>query len=487
MTPRLRAALAATATAALLSACATTGTTTPASKPAKSETPAKPPRAGLDPSARPDPFPSTYAPLPSRTTAIRGATVLTAAGQEIPNGVVVMSGGKIVAVGGADTAIPADAEVIDGTGKWITPGIIDSHSHLGVYPSPSVPAKSDGNEATDPNTAYVWAEHSLWPQDPGFNRARAGGVTTLQILPGSANLFGGRSVAVRNVPSVTMQGMKFPGAPYGVKMACGENPKRVYGGKGRTPSTAMGNVAGYRRAWIDAADYARRWDDYRAKTEKGEKADAPKRDLTLDTLAGVLRGEILVQNHCYRADEMAIMIDVAKEFGYKITMFHHASEAYKAGALLAKEGICFATWADWQGFKMESLDGIEANAAIAYKAGACTVIHSDDETMTQRLNQEAALAMAAGNRIGFGITRAEAISWITANPAKAMGIADQTGSLVTGKRADVVIWSGDPFSTYSLAERVFLDGAVVYDRKDPRYQPKSDFELGTPGAGAFHQ
>jgi imidazolonepropionase-like amidohydrolase len=417
---------------------------------------------------------------------IRGATILTATGQQIDNGVIFMSGGKIVSVGGPDTPIPADVAVIDGRGKWVTPGIIDAHSHLGVYPSPAVGARSDGNEATDPNTAYVWAEHSIWPQDPGFNRARAGGVTTLMILPGSANLFGGRSVTVRNVPSVTMQGMKFPGAPYGVKMACGENPKRVYGGKGRTPATAMGNVSGYRRAWIDAADYARRWDDYRAKVEKGEKADAPKRDLTMDTLSGVLRGEILVQNHCYRADEMAVMIDIAREFGYKITMFHHASEAYKLGAVLAKEDICFATWADWQGFKMESLDGIEANAAIAWKAGACTVIHSDDETMTQRLNQEAALAMTAGNQIGFGITRAEAIAWITANPAKAMGIADQTGTLEAGKRADVVLWSADPFSVYAVAEQVYLDGALVYDRKDPRFQPKSDFELGRPGEGAFH-
>jgi|SRR5215217_3474331 len=484
MTARLRATLAAGATAALMAACATTGTSAPA-KPAKAEGSSRPVRPGMDPGAQAAPFASTYAPLPSRATVIRGATVLTADGRQIENGVVFFSGGKIVSVGGPETAIPADVAVIEAAGKWVTPGVIDAHSHLGVYPSPSVPAKSDGNEAVDPNTANVWAEHSIWPQDPGFNRARAGGVTTLMILPGSANLFGGRSVTVRNVPSVTMQGMKFPDAPYGVKMACGENPKRVYGGKSRSPATAMGNVAGYRKAWIDAAEYARKWDDYRDKREKGDKADAPKRDLGLDTLAGVLRGEILVQNHCYRADEMAVMIDIAKEFGYKITMFHHASEAYKVGALLAKEDICFATWADWQGFKMESLDGIEANAAIAYKAGACTVIHSDDETMTQRLNQEAALAMAAGNRIGFGITRAEAISWITSNPAKALGIGGQTGQLIPGKRADVVVWSADPFSVYAVAETVYIDGAVVYDRRDPRYQPKSDFELGTPGAGDF--
>jgi imidazolonepropionase-like amidohydrolase len=487
MTFRFGAALAATATAALLAACATTGTTATPAKPAASSTPAKPVPAGLDPAARPDPFPSTYAPFPAGATAIRGATILTATGQQIDNGVIVLQGGKILAVGGADTAIPDGVTVIDGRGKWVTPGIIDAHSHLGVYPSPGVASRSDGNEATDPVTANVWAEHSVWPQDPGFNRARAGGVTTLQILPGSANLFGGRSITLRNVPSVTMQGMKMPGAPYGLKMACGENPKRVYGNKGRSPSTAMGNVAGYRRAWIDAADYGRRWDDYRAKIAKGEKADPPKRDLGLDTLVGVLRGEILVQNHCYRADEMAVMIDVAKEFGYKISMFHHASEAYKIGPLLAKEGICIATWADWAGFKMESYDGIEANAAIAFRSGACVVIHSDDATITQRLNQEAAIAMAAGNRIGLNITDAEAIAWITANPAKAMGIDGQTGSLVAGKRADVVLWSADPFSIYAQADKVFIDGALIYDRHDPRYQPKSDFELGQPGEGAFHQ
>ncbi|MFT4254196.1 MAG: amidohydrolase [Caulobacter sp.] len=470
-----------------LSACATTGTT---AKPQASAKPAekaeaKPLPKGLDGDLSSG-FPSTYAPLPSRPTAFVGATVLTATGQQIENGVVVVQDGKIIAVGGPDTPVPAGVTTIDAKGKWITPGVIDAHSHLGVYPSPGVQAKSDGNEATDPNTAQVWAEHSVWPQDPGFNRARAGGVTTLQILPGSANLFGGRSVTLKNVPSTTMQGMKFPGAPYGLKMACGENPKRVYGGKGRSPSTAMGNVYGYRKAWIDAADYARKWDDYRAKKDKGEKADPPKRDLQLETLAGVLKGEILVQNHCYRADEEAVMIDTAKEFGYKITMFHHAVESYKIAPLLAKEGVCSATWASWTGFKMESLDGIDANAAMVWKAGACVVIHSDDPIMTQRLNQEAAIAMTAGNKLGYGITRAEAIKWITANPAKAMGIADKTGSLEVGKAGDIVVWSRDPFSVYAQAEQVYIDGALTYDRNDKRYQPKSDFELGQPGQGAFN-
>ena len=467
-----------------LSACATTSPSASSAKPAE-KAEAKPLPKGLDGQASSG-FPSTYQPLPSRPTAFVGATILTATGQQIDNGVIFVSGGKITSVGGPETPIPADIAVIDAKGKWITPGIIDAHSHLGVYPSPGVSARSDGNEATDPNTAQVWAEHSVWPQDPGFNRARAGGVTTLQILPGSANLFGGRSVTLKNVPALTMQGMKFPDAPYGLKMACGENPKRVYGGKGRSPSTAMGNVFGYRKAWIDAADYSRKWDDYRAKQQKGEKGDAPKRDLQLETLAGVLKGEILVHNHCYRADEEAVMVDVAKEFGYKITMFHHAVESYKIAPLLAREGICSATWSSWTGFKMESLDGIDSNAAILWKAGACVVIHSDDPIMTQRLNQEAAIAMTAGNKLGYGISRAEAIKWITANPAKSMGIDGKTGSLEPGKAADLVVWSRDPFSVYAQAEQVFVDGALIYDRKDKRFQPKSDFELGQPGQGAFN-
>lgn len=487
---RWRSVAMATSLLALgLSACATTGTGGPAkpSAPAKPAEKAevKPLPKGLDGQASTG-FPSTYKPLPSRATAFVGATVLTATGQQIESGVVFVSDGKITSVGGPDTPVPADVAVVNAKGKWITPGIVDAHSHLGVYPSPGVSARSDGNEATDPNTAQVWSEHSVWPQDPGFNRARAGGVTTLLILPGSANLFGGRSVTLKNVPALTMQGMKFPNAPYGLKMACGENPKRVYGGRGRSPSTAMGNVFGFRKAWIDAADYARKWDDFRAKQQKGEKADAPKRDLQMETLAGVLKGEILVQNHCYRADEMAVMIDIAREFGYKITMFHHAIESYKLAPVLAKEEICSATWASWTGFKMESLDGIDANAAILAKNGACVVIHSDDAIMTQRLNQEAAIAMAAGAKLGINIPRAEAIKWITANPAKAMGIGDKTGSIEAGKAADLVVWSRDPFSVYAQAEQVYIDGALTYDRKDPRFQPKSDFELGQPGQGAFN-
>ncbi len=430
-----------------------------------------------------DPYPSTYRPLASDVTAIIGATILTGDGRRIDNGTIVLSAGKITALG-SGIPLPEDARIIDATGKWLTPGIIDVHSHLGVYPSPSVAAHKDGNEMVDPVSAEVWAEHSVWLQDPGFARALAGGVTALQILPGSANLFGGRSVTLKNVPSRTVQGMKFPGAPYGLKMACGENPKRVHGRKQRAPYTRMGNVAGYRAAWAKAAEYRRAWRAYYRDVKRKPKTKAPARDLELDTLAGVLDGDILVHNHCYRADEMAVMIDLAKEFGYRVTAFHHAVEAYKIADLLADNGVCAAMWADWWGFKIEAYDGIRENVPFVHGAGACAIVHSDSEVGIQRLNQEAAKAMADGNRAGLNITRAEAMIWLTLNPAKALGIDHLTGSLAAGKNADLVIWSNDPFSVYSLAETVYVDGARVYDRNDPARQPMSDFELGQELAGA---
>src|SRR3954466_6549288 len=207
-------------------------------------------------------YATSYQPLPSQPVLITNATVLTATGERIERGSVLMRDGKIAAVG-ASVQAPADATVVDGTGKWVTPGIIDAHSHLGVYPSPGDDANADGNEATDPDTAQVWAEHSVWPQDPQFPLALAtGGVTSMQILPGSANLFGGRSVTVKNIPSRGVYGMKFPGAPYGLKMACGENPKRVYGSRNQMPGSRMGNIALDRATWARAAEYKRKWDKY---------------------------------------------------------------------------------------------------------------------------------------------------------------------------------------------------------------------------------
>ncbi|MFZ4068574.1 MAG: amidohydrolase [Caulobacterales bacterium] len=436
-----------------------------------------------------NPYPSTYKPKPSAPTLIRNATIYDGSGR-ILTGDVLIEQGRIEAVGGALKA-PKGAVEIDAKGRFVTPGIIDIHSHLGVYPSPGVNAHDDGNEATKPVTPDVWAEHSVWPQDPGFSRALAGGVTAMQILPGSANLFGGRSVTLKNVPARTVQGMKFPDAPYGLKMACGENPKRVYGQKSG-PATRMGNMAGYRAAWIKAVDYRKQWDDYTKKAEAfakdggkegkdGKKAEPPKapdRKLDMDTLADVLRGKISIQMHCYRADEMALIIDMSKEFGYKVSTFHHAVESYKIADILAREQICSAMWADWWGFKLEAWDTVRENIPLVHKASACAIVHSDSAIGIQRLNQEAAKALADGRRAGIEIDKGTAWTWLSLNPAKAMGIDKETGSLEKGKAADMVIWSRDPFSVYARADQVFIDGAMLYDRFDPKKQPVSDFELG---------
>jgi imidazolonepropionase-like amidohydrolase len=440
-------------------------------------------------------FPSTYTPPASPAVLIRGAAILTGIGTRMDQGDVLIEKGRITAVG-ANLSAPPEARVIDAQGRWVTPGLIDVHSHLGVYPSPNVNAHSDGNEMTDPVTPNVWAEHAVWPQDPGLQTALAGGVTTLQILPGSGNLIGGRGVTLKNVPATTTQAMKFPGAKHGLKMACGENPKRVYGGQMRAPMTRMGNVAGYRQAFADAQDYReqqrkyeRELAEYEKKSKSGDE-DAkpptpPKRDLKLETLSAAMAGEIIVHNHCYRADEMAVMLDLAQEFGFKISAFHHAVEAYKIADLLAAHGVCGAEWADWWGSKMELFDGVQENIALTdLPPGGCAIVHSDSEEGIQRLNQEAAKAMTRGLRAGLDIPRERAIRWITSNAAKALGIDDQTGALEPGKMADVVIWNGDPFSVYALADQVFIDGALVFDRSRPAADPRSDFLLGQPGAGA---
>jgi imidazolonepropionase-like amidohydrolase len=430
------------------------------------------------------PFPSTYSAVSSGPVLIINATILTGTGERIDNGSLLISDGRIQQIG-TDLNKAGDASVIDAGGRWVTPGLIDVHSHLGVYASPNVEAHSDGNEATAPATAQVWAEHSVWPQDPGFNRARAGGVTAMQILPGSANLVGGRGVTLKNVPAISYQAMKFPSAPHGLKMACGENPKRVYGERKEAPSTRMGNVAGYRAQWIEAQKYIYDWEEYESKknskkTDKnGWGPSMPARDLRLETLAAVLKGEILVHMHCYRADEMMTILDMADEFGYTVSAFHHGVEAYKIAAELAENNVCGALWADWWGFKAEAYDGIQENIALVDRPqGGCAIVHSDSEEGIQRLNQEAAKAMIRGQRAGMNIPPEHAIRWITANPAKSMGILDQTGTLEPGKMADVVIWNGNPFSVYARADQVFVDGALLYDRNNPALQPVSDFELG---------
>ncbi|MCY0989163.1 amidohydrolase family protein [Nannocystis sp. ILAH1] len=430
----------------------------------------------------------------------RNARIMTAAGDIFERADLLVVGGRISAVG-PDLKAPDGAVVVDATGKTITPGVIDTHSHLGVYAAPGLNGHSDGNEASAPNTAHVRAEDGYWPQDPQIDRARAGGVTTAQILPGSANLIGGRSVTVRFLPDArSVDDVKFPGAPYGLKMACGENPKRVYGDKAG-PKTRMGNIAGFRDAFQKAKEYERTvskyhkdhadWEKNKDKPQPagkdgqpGKPPDEPQpptRDFGLETLGLVLKGEILVHNHCYRADEMSQMLDLAATYGFKIRSFHHAVEAYKIADRLAAADTAASIWADWWGFKAEAFDGILENAALLHAAGGRSIIHSDSPTGIQRLNQEAAKAMHAGRRAGIDISENDALRWFTANAAWALGIDHEVGTLTPGKRADVVVWSGSPFSVYTRAEQVYIDGEPVYVRG--QLEPGTDFELGyNPGA-----
>src|SRR5437588_115170 len=387
----MRNSLIALSSIALLVSCSS-GTRTTQASPSPAQVPAPTPTAPVaaemrrDSAARPgatgtggtslpnaDPFPSTYRPVASRPTVIRNVTILTAAGPTIRNGAVLLANGKISQVGATVNA-PSDAIVVDGTGKYVTPGIIDTHSHIGggAAPGDQGAQTDDINEATNPVTANVWVEHSVWPQDPQFTRSLAGGVTTIQVLPGSANIIGGRSVVLNIVPSRTVQGMKFPGAEYGLKMACGENQKHLY----------------------------------------------------------------------------------------------------------AREGISASVWADWGAFKLEAADAVRANMALLDHAGVRAIVHSDDASGEQRLNQEAAKGMAEGNRIGVPIDEDKAIKWLTINPAWALGLDDRIGSIEVGKNADVVLWSGDPFSVYSRAEKVWIDGGMIFDRLDPAQRWRTDFELG---------
>lgn len=452
--------------ALLLAGCATTGSGSGAS----SAPPAPALQGGL--ASAESALKSTYKVWPGVATVIRNVTIYDGKGGRIENGAVRFESGKVAAVG--QSVDEGGATVIDGAGKWVTPGVIDIHSHLGNYPSPGVTAHSDGNEVTGPVRSEVWSIHGVWPQDPGFSRALAGGVTVLHVLPGSANLFGGRGATLKNVYGRTAQDMLMPEAPWSLKMACGENPKRVYGGRNQMPGSRMGNIAVTRQTWANARDYQ----------VKMKAAKTPQqRNLQMETLVGVLDGTILIQNHCYRADEMANMIQLSKEFGYKISAFHHAVEGYKIADLLKDEGICAAMWADWWGFKMESYDGIQENLPFMHASGGCAVTHSDDADGIQRLNQETAKALGHGRAMGLQIKDEEAWTWVAINPAKALGIADKVGSLEPGKQADVVLWNGNPLSVYSRPEKVWVDGALMYDTNDPARRPVSDFELGQPGQG----
>jgi imidazolonepropionase-like amidohydrolase len=443
---------------------------------AKKEKPPAEPRSMRDFASQP--YPSTYRPLPRRDTVIRNATILDGAGHRLDDADLLLHDGVVAAIG-RGLVVPQGVLTIPAAGRWVTPGIIDPHSHLGDFPTPYTGEDllhTDVNENSDPNTAQVWAQHSINVQDPGFERALAGGVTTLQVMPGSTNLFGGRTIVLRNVPATTVQGMIFPGAPFGMKMACGENVIHAYGDSGRFPVSRMGAIAGQRAAWLEAQEYVEEWREY----ARGEEDEPPDIDLKLDTLAGVLTGAIRLHVHCYRSDDIAQLFDMAHEFGFRVTAVHHAAEAYKIPKLFVRENTCAAVWPDWWGFKREAYDAIRENAAYLYAAGACVAMHSDSTISGQRLNVEAAKSVAAGARAGIVIEPEHAIEWLTRNPARMLGLDDRTGTLEPGKIADVVVWSGDPFSVYSHVDQVYIDGAVAFDRSDPARRPVSDLELGQP-------
>jgi len=446
----------------------------------------------------------------AKTVVVTGGTVMTAAGKRFSPGTVILRGGKIDYVGPVPQSLPTGAEVIQADKRFVTPGIIDLHSHIGVYSSPHVRAHSDGNEATAPSTAGVRALYGYNPQDPAITRARAGGVTSALILPGSANLVGGFGQAVIMKPGRHAREVVFPGAPPAIKMACGENPKRVYGEKGG-PSTRMGEYTKFRSLFAEAAEYNAKWVKYRreralwqkkraraaelekkaaaktkgkgkgkAKKTEGESApEPPSRNPNHENLAAVLRGEVMVQIHCYKAAEIAEMVAISREFGFPIRTFHHALSAYKVRDILVENNIAIATWSDWWGFKMEAFDGIPENAALMTESGGRAIIHSDSASEIQHLNQEAAKAMYSGRAAGVELTEDQALRWITANPAWAMGVDKAVGTLEKGKRADVVVWDGHPFSVYTRADVVVQAGEVTY-RRNKGIEP-TDFELDNWG------
>lgn len=416
-----------------------------------------------------DLYPSRYHPLPRADTLIINANILDGAGGRIERGMVLVRDGVIVALGPTTADRPASVVVIDAAGRWLTPGIIDVHSHDGTFVAPLTANDSEYSDVTEvssPIAAGTWVEHAVNVQDPSFRRALESGVTTLQILPGSIPLIGGRTVVLKNVPANFVQEMKFPGAVQGVKMSCGDNPRAFFGSKGQAPNSRMGSMKILRELFA------------RARMVRAEGHPPSADNMDAQTIDGILSGALPVHVHCYRADDMANMLGLAKEFGFRITAFHHATEAYKISRLLNENGTCAVVWADWWGFKTEAADAIRANAAFVDASGGCVALHSDSPFMGQHLNLEAAKAMAAGKRAGVPVTPEHAIRWLTSNPAAMLRLGDRIGTIAVGRNADLVLWSGDPFSVYTRATKVFIDGALVFDRNDPRRRPSSDFEVG---------
>jgi len=386
---------------------------------------------------------------------IQNATILTVTKGTIERGSILIKDGKIAEVG-PNVKAPKDAKVIDAEGKFVTPGIIDCHSHIAIDGSVNEGSISVSSIA---NTAEV-----LNSDDIDIYRDLAGGVTTANILHGSANSIGGQTVVIKLRWGQPASKLPFEGALPGIKFALGENPKRsnfsVSGQPKRYPATRMGVEETIRAAFTEARDYKNSWDAYNKKVAAGDKtAIPPRRDLRLDPLVEVLEGKRYVHSHCYREDEILMLLRVGKEFGFKVRTFQHILEGYKVADELAAAGVGASTFSDWWAYKVEAYDAIPYNAALMTRRGVIVSINSDDAEEATHLNQEAAKSMKFG-----GLTRDEALKLVTINPAIQLGIDKRVGSIEVGKDADLVIYNHDPLSAYAIVQETLIDGRVLFDR-----------------------
>lgn len=393
----------------------------------------------------------------NRPVVIQGATILTMTHGTIEGGTVVIENGKIAAVG-KDVTVPRDAEVIDARGEYILPGLVDPHSHMGVYSLPELQANSDGNEMTGDIEAQVRSEDSINTDDPEIPRAVSGGVTTVQILPGSGNNIGGWATLVKLNGGQTLSEIKFAGAPLSMKWAWGENPKRVYGSKGQAPSTLMGEAALVRQRLYDAQNYTAKW---KAWEDGGKKGAPPERNLQLEALAEVLAGKVRLNIHSYQVNHFETLFRIADEFHFQIAALHHALDAYMIAPEIARRHIGVVTFADDWGFKVEAIDAIPQNAYLLWKSGVLVSLHTDNPVIEERNYIEQAAIINH-----YGMPDEAALQTVTINPAKILGIDNRVGSIDPGKDADLTIWTGNPLELTSKADRVFIDGKLIYTMKD---------------------
>jgi imidazolonepropionase-like amidohydrolase len=386
--------------------------------------------------------------------AIRGGTILTVTRGTIEAGTILIRDSRIAAIG-TDVAVPPDATVIDATGRFVMPGIIDGHSHIAL--------DDDINEVTSPVTPHIDMATALVPDDYAIYRALAGGVTSTKLMHGSANVIGGVSVTVKLRWGRPLSEMVIAGARPQMKMALGENPKRVHGGKDRMPATRPAEFAVIRQSFVDARDYAQRWQDYRTKKGAGKDAREPKRDLKLETLAAVLEGEIAIDCHGYSAHELSTMLRIKEEFGLPLVAFSHALEAYKVRDEIAAHGVSVQTHTDWWGYKWEAYDAIPYAPAMLDAAGVNTTIISDSGDVMRRLNREAAKLVKYS-----GVDHDAALAMITINAARALEIDHRTGSIEVGKDADVAIFDRHPLDSFSRCVMTLIEGEVWFDADRPR-------------------